>query len=47
MVVMDRTLKVLEKCLVVLDLVVMENGQYDKNWPNIHIMPEEVKPGGC
>ena len=24
------------------DLVVMENGQYDKNWPNIHIMPEEA-----
>lgn len=24
------------------DLVIMENGQYDKNWPYIHMMPEEV-----
>jgi len=22
------------------DLVIMENGQYDKNWPYIHMMPE-------
>lgn len=24
------------------DLVIMENGQYDKRWPYIHMMPEEV-----
>lgn len=24
------------------DLVMMENGQYDKSWPYIHMMPEEV-----
>lgn len=24
------------------DLVIMENGQYDKSWPYIHMMPEEV-----
>lgn len=24
------------------DLAIMENGQYDKNWPYIHMMPEEV-----
>ena len=24
------------------DLVIMENGQYDKNWPYIHLRPEEV-----
>ena len=24
------------------DLVILENGQYDKNWPYIHMMPEEV-----
>jgi L-ascorbate metabolism protein UlaG (beta-lactamase superfamily) len=24
------------------DIVIMENGQYDKNWPYIHMMPEEV-----
>ncbi|WP_245867669.1 hypothetical protein SPSIL_040020 [Sporomusa silvacetica DSM 10669] len=24
------------------DLVIMENGQYDKGWPYIHMMPEEV-----
>lgn len=24
------------------DLVIMENGQYDRNWPYIHMMPEEV-----
>ncbi len=24
------------------DLAIMENGQYDKNWPYIHLMPEEV-----
>lgn len=24
------------------DLVIMENGQYDQNWPYIHMMPEEV-----
>ncbi len=24
------------------DLVIMENGQYDKNWPYIHMVPEEV-----
>ena len=25
-----------------VDLAIMENGQYDKNWPYIHMMPEEV-----
>ena len=24
------------------DLVILENGQYDKSWPAIHMMPEEV-----
>jgi L-ascorbate metabolism protein UlaG (beta-lactamase superfamily) len=24
------------------DLVILENGQYDKNWKYIHMMPEEV-----
>lgn len=24
------------------DLVILENGQYDVYWPNIHIMPEEI-----
>lgn len=24
------------------DLAIMENGQYDKHWPYIHMMPEEV-----
>lgn len=24
------------------DLVILENGQYDKSWPYIHMMPEEV-----
>lgn len=24
------------------DLAIMENGQYDKSWPYIHMMPEEV-----
>jgi L-ascorbate metabolism protein UlaG (beta-lactamase superfamily) len=24
------------------DLVILENGQYDKSWKYIHIMPEEV-----
>lgn len=24
------------------DLAIMENGQYDARWPNIHMMPEEV-----
>ena len=24
------------------DLAIMENGQYDRNWPYIHLMPEEV-----
>ena len=25
-----------------LDLVILENGQYDKQWPYLHMMPEEV-----
>ena len=24
------------------NLVILENGQYDKKWPYIHMMPEEV-----
>lgn len=24
------------------ELAILENGQYNKNWPNIHMMPEEV-----
>lgn len=24
------------------DLAILENGQYDENWPNIHMMPEET-----
>ena len=25
-----------------IDLAIMENGQYDVNWSNIHTMPEEL-----
>jgi L-ascorbate metabolism protein UlaG (beta-lactamase superfamily) len=25
-----------------IDLAILENGQYDKNWKYIHMMPEEV-----
>lgn len=25
-----------------IDLVIMENGQYDKNWKHIHLMPDEL-----
>lgn len=25
-----------------IDLAILENGQYDKNWKHIHLMPEEV-----
>lgn len=24
------------------DLVILENGQYDKSWKHIHLMPEEI-----
>ena len=24
------------------DLVILDNGQYDDHWPNIHLMPEEI-----
>jgi L-ascorbate metabolism protein UlaG (beta-lactamase superfamily) len=34
--------KQIRQLLQGFDLAIMENGQYDKNWPYIHMMPEEV-----
>ena len=30
-----------------VDLAIMENGQYDPNWKNIHMMPEEAARGAA
>lgn len=37
-----RHFKQIGEMLQGFDLVIMENGQYDPNWPYIHMMPEEV-----
>lgn len=39
----DKHFKEVADKFTPIDLAIMENGQYDKNWCNIHLMPEDLE----